>query len=271
MTVNNDLKDRFEFGKNWLDFIKANFNSEQVEVSKKHILNFLGTDNLDGKSVLDIGCGSGLHSVAMLEAGASLVHGFDYDENSVKATQYIQSQVRSMPNWTVEQGSVLDDSYINGLPKYDLVYSWGVLHHTGEVWRAIKNAATRVADGGDLYIALYAADVQINPTPEFWLNVKKTYISSLPLQKKYMEFWYIWRFQLHKNPLRIPIFIKRMLEHKKKRGMNIFTDIRDWLGGWPMEFVYDADVINFCKDLGFQLKKISTGEACSEFYFTKIN
>ena len=261
---------RFEFGKNWLEFIKANLNQEKIEVSKKHILDFMEAENLHGLNILDIGCGSGLHSIAMLEAGALSVHGFDYDQNSVEATKYIQSQVKEMSNWTVEQGSILDVAFMKRLPQYDLVYSWGVLHHTGKVWEAIKNAAAKVKDGGTFYIALYAADVQVNPTPEFWLNVKQKYISAGALQKKYMELWYVWRFQLHKNPLLLPLFLKRMVEHKKKRGMNIFTDIRDWLGGWPMEFVFDADVIEFCKKLDFDLIKIKTGEACSEYLFKKV-
>lgn len=260
---------RFEFGKNWLDFIQKNYGQDNIDTSKNHILGFLGRENLNGMSFLDIGCGSGLHSIAVLQAGANPVHSFDYDPNSVTATRYLQGIAGNPSNWTVKQGSVLDDAYMDQLPKYDLVYSWGVLHHTGDVWHAIKNAAGRVRDGGLFYIALYSADVQIDPTPQFWLDIKQKYVSSGWLTRHGMELWYVWRFMLNRNPSNIPSFLKRMREHKKNRGMNIFTDIRDWLGGWPMEFVYDADVINFCENLGFRLDKIKTGEACTEFLFTR--
>jgi len=262
-------EERFEFGKNWHDFIQKNFDEEKVAISKRHILDFMGRSDLSGLSVLDIGCGSGLHSIAMLQAGAAAVHGFDYDPNSVKATQFIQAQTGKSSNWTVEQGSVLDDDYIARLPQYDLVYSWGVLHHTGDVWHAIRNAASRVKPGGSFYIALYAADVQIDPTPEFWLDIKRKYVNSGWTKRRMMDWWYVWRFQMNKDIRRFPVFLKRMREYKKNRGMDIFTDIRDWLGGWPMEFVYDKDAIDFVEKLGFKLEKIATGEANSEFLFVR--
>jgi SAM-dependent methyltransferase len=262
---------RFEFGKNWHDFIQKTFSKEQVQISKRHILEFMGRSNLDGLSVLDIGCGSGLHSSAMLDAGAASVHGFDYDENSVKATRFIQEQLGKPSNWTAEQGSVLDDAYVGRLPLYDFVYSWGVLHHTGDVWHAIRNAASRVKPGGLFYIALYSADVQVDPTPEFWLGVKRKYVSSGWATRRMMDWWYVWRFQINKNLFMLPDFVKRMREYKKNRGMNIFTDIRDWLGGWPMEFVYDKDAIAFVEKLGFKLEKIATGEANSEFLFVRAS
>jgi 2-polyprenyl-3-methyl-5-hydroxy-6-metoxy-1,4-benzoquinol methylase len=267
--MTDNAEERFEFGKNWLDFIQKNFGQDKVDTSMSHILRFMKREDLKGLNFLDIGCGSGLHSVAALQAGATKVHGFDYDPNSVAASKFVQQQVGNPESWTVEQGSVLDDEYMNKLPKYDIVYSWGVLHHTGAVWNAIRNAALPVKHGGYFYIALYAADVQVDPTPQFWLDVKKRYVTSGWLTQRYLDLWYVWRFMLNRNPLRLPEFLKRMREHKKNRGMNIFTDIRDWLGGWPMEFVYDAEAIKFCEDLGFKLENIKTGEACTEFLFIR--
>src|SRR4029079_9830440 len=100
------------------------------------------------------------------------VDGFDYDANSIKASNFVQAQVGNPANWTAEQGSVLDDIYINKLPLYDMVYSWGVLHHTGEVWHAIQNAASRVKPGGLFYIAPYSPDAPNGPTPGARLRVK---------------------------------------------------------------------------------------------------
>ncbi|MFB5620324.1 MAG: hypothetical protein ACE5RC_04245, partial [Nitrosopumilus sp.] len=83
--------------------------------------------------------------------------------------------------------------------------------------------------------------------------------------------WYIWRFEMGKNPLRISYVIKRLLSYKANRGMDYISDIRDWVGGWPMEFAYDKDVIQFAKnELNMELVKISTGEANSEFLFKKL-
>ena len=265
-----NAEQRFEFGRNWHDFIQKNFGEEAVAVSKKHMLGFLERSELDRLSVLDIGCGSGLHSIAALEAGASVVHGFDYDPDSVAATRYVQAQVGHPANWTVEQGSVLDDAFMARLPTYDLVYSWGVLHHTGAVWHAIENAGQRVKPGGLFYIALYSADVQIDPTPEFWLAVKRRYVAGGWCTRRWLDLWYIWRFYMGKNPLRLPQFLRIARDYKTKRGMNVMTDVRDWLGGWPMEFCYDEDVKQFvAAKLDMDLVKTATGEANTEFLFRR--
>lgn len=263
---------RFEFGKNWLEFIRKNFSEEKAEISRKHMLSVLDRVDLNGISFLDIGCGSGLHSYAAWQAGAREIYGFDYDPKSVEATRYVRGRAGNPANWAVvEQGSVLDDAYMEGLPQFDLVYSWGVLHHTGDVWHAVRNAAGRVKTGGLFYIALYSADAQKDPTPEFWLDIKRKYVSSGRFTRRYLDAWYVWRFCMDRRLTRFPAFLKRMHDYKQNRGMNIFTDVRDWLGGWPMEFVYDADAVKFCEGLGLRLKKMLTGEANTEFVFVREN
>ncbi len=54
--------------------------------------------------------------------------------------------------------------------------------------------------------------------------------------------------------------------------MSYMTDVRDWLGGWPMEYADDQQVIATMKAKhGFTLSNISTGEACTEFLFVRAN
>jgi len=260
---------RFEFGRNWQQFVERHYSQEIVDVSRSHILKFLDRPNLTGLHVIDIGCGSGLHSIAMCEAGAASIHSFDYDPDSVAATKLLYEKAGSPAAWTFQQGSVLDEAFMTSLPTYDLVYSWGVLHHTGDVWKAIDLAASRVGAGGLFYIALYSADVQKDPTPEFWLDVKQRYVRSGSKERRRMEWWYVWRFRMHRNPARIPVVLWQMLDHSRTRGMNMLTDIRDWLGGWPMQFVWDAEAVKFVEDRGFRLKKIATGEANTEFLFER--
>jgi len=198
------------------------------------------------------------------------VIGFDYDPRSVEATRYVQHRAGNPKSWTVMRGSVLDDTFLQALPPADVVYSWGVLHHTGDVWRAIRNAAGLIKEGGLLYLALYSADVQKDPTPEFWLDVKRRYLAASALGKRQMELWYIWRFMMHRQLANLPGVLRRWAEYKKDRGMDLITDVRDWLGGWPMEFVHDVDVKRFAtQELGLVLENIATGQANSEFLFRK--
>lgn len=266
MTDSGEL--RFQFGKNWHGFVKRNFTQERCEVAKQRILNFIGRANLEDLDFLDIGCGSGLHSLAAWEAGARRVHSFDYDPNSVAATTLLWERAGRPANWTVERGDVLDKDYIAKLGKWNFVYSWGVLHHTGAMWDAVRNAQSTVAEDGLFYIALYSLDPQ--PEWRMWLDVKQRYVKGGWLTHRKLEWWYIWNYYLYRDWRNLPTFIRRVWNHKFQRGMDLFADLRDWLGGWPMEFAGDQETVDLLEGgHGFTLTNAATGEACSEFLFAR--
>ena len=267
--MNNPPEMRFGFGRNWQQFVRRNFNRERCEIAKQRLLRFAGRDSLAGVDFLDVGCGSGLHSLAAHEAGARRVFSFDYDPNSVEASKFLWRYAGCPANWQIERGDALDTGYVENLGKWAFVYSWGVLHHTGDVWQAIRNVQATVADEGYYYVALYSADVQ--PQKEFWLDIKRKYNESGWATRERLTWWYIWEYCLNKDFRKVPSFVSRVLGYRKQRGMNLFTDVRDWLGGWPMEFVYDQDVVDLLeKDYQFALTNIATGEACTEFLFKRM-
>ena len=145
---------RFSFGENWLSFLE-HLDERRIAEAERSLQSLCGLERLDGKRFLDIGSGSGLSSLAARRLGAT-VHSFDYDIQSVSGTRKLKD--RFFPHdasWTVEQGSVLDSSYMARLGEYDIVYSWGVLHHTGAMHDAIRNAASCVNHGGLFVFALY--------------------------------------------------------------------------------------------------------------------
>lgn len=258
---------RYEFGKNWTRFVKKSADEERVAVAKKHLLAFIKRADLDGLDFLDIGCGSGIHSLAAHRAGARKIHGFDYDADSIAATNLMRQRAADAANWSVERGDILDEDYVSSLGQWSFVYSWGVLHHTGDVWRALENASRTVANGGLFYIALYSEDVQKDP--KFWLDIKRKYNLASPAERRRMEWWYVWHYVVPRNPLYIPYVAWRVARYRLMRGMSFFADIRDWLGGWPMQFTRDNDVVEFLRQCGFSLTNMKTGEACTEFLFTK--
>lgn len=262
--------ERFAFGRNWHAFVRKHFSEERLQAAQKKLLEFTGLASLEGHRFLDIGCGSGIHSYAAVRSAANQVHGFDYDHDSVAATRLLQRHAGQPDCWTVERGDVLDESYIDRLGKWSFVYSWGVLHHTGAMWQAIRNAQRCVEDGGLFFIALYSADADFKPSKEFWLDVKQRYNQSSAWRKQLWVLWYIWRFGMGKDVRKLPGVIKQIVTYRVKRGMNYFADVRDWLGGWPMEYAPDQAVVDLLEgDCGFTLVNIATGEACSEFLFRR--
>jgi SAM-dependent methyltransferase len=260
---------RYEFGANWADYIKTQFSEDRLEISRKHLLGFLKLQNLDGMTFLDIGCGSGMHSLAALRSGASRIVSIDYDQDSVDITKYLHQYAGSPQNWEIYQGSILDHKLISSIGTFDIVYSWGVLHHTGEMWAAIKNASIPIAPEGIFYIALYTTDVYINPPPEYWLGIKQKYNRSGYLTRKLMEFSYA--YDLYKGSGdNVLGHLNNIRKYKQSRGMSYWTDIKDWLGGWPMEFAGISETKEFCKnELNLELLNIIAGHGNIEYLFRK--
>ncbi len=138
---------RFEFGANWTRFLRL-LNEDRIKQAEQSLRDMLGFDDLTDKRFLDIGSGSGLFSLAARRLGAS-VHSFDYDLQSVACTQELKH--RYFPDdtaWVVDEASVLDREYLSRLGQFDVLYSWGVLHHTGAMWQALENVAPLVNGGG---------------------------------------------------------------------------------------------------------------------------
>ena len=226
----------------------------------------LEVDDLTEKKVLDIGSGSGLFSLAARQLGAE-VHSFDYDPESVACTKELRSRyLQNDQSWIVEEGDILDDKYLKSLGTFDVVYSWGVLHHTGQIWNAVDKAAALVRENGIFFIALYNDQ---GYKSIYWRKVKNIYCSGI-LGRVVVCCIFIPLF-FSMTIVKCVIFRKNMFaEYKNKRGMSIKHDWLDWLGGLPFEVAKVEEVFHFRQERGFVLNNIVTTNALGNNQFVFV-
>ncbi len=275
---------RFEFGENWRRFL-ASVDERRIEAAKRSLREMLGEESLAGKSFLDVGCGSGLFSLAARQLGAS-VRSFDLDDQSVACANELKRRFcPNDPDWCVEKGSAADPDYLAALGKFDIVYCWGVLHHTGDLWGALEGVCGIVRDGGRLCLAIYNDQGYVS---QGWRLIKQAY-HRLPriLRPCLVLAVAAWlatarlattlvavalRLVTLRNPW-VPIGNwMAEVRQARSRGMHWWRDLVDWVGGYPFEVARPEAVFNFCRDRGFSLAYLTTqggGHGCNEFVFVK--
>lgn len=261
---------RFAFGANWARFLNE-LDDRRIRLAERSLCDMLAVEDLKGRSFLDVGSGSGLFSLAARRLGAT-VRSFDYDPQSVACTAELRRRYfPDDPQWNAEQGSALDTDYLGSLGRWDVVYSWGVLHHTGAMWEALGNVAPLVSPGGDLFIAIYNDQGRASRR---WKQVKQAY-NSLPRGLRWIvlgpAFARLWGPTTVRDLVRgRPFHTWRHYTEESLRGMSPWRDVVDWVGGLPFEVAKPDEIVAFYRDRGFALRQMKTcdgGSGCNEFIF----
>ncbi|MGC5014908.1 class I SAM-dependent methyltransferase [Streptosporangium sp. DT93] len=323
--------DRFAFGRNWKSFVGL-VDEDRIRRAVDSLRATLGVEDLAGRTFLDVGCGSGLFSLAAYRLGAR-VHSFDSDAEAVESAvrlrrafapeasgtveggtprscltvereatgvspaverepagasgNVVRESAGASGNvvrepagasgkvaresagacWTIEKGSILDGGRLARLGTFDVVYAWGVLHHTGHMWRAFDAAVGLVAPGGLLFVSLYNDQ---GGQSRVWTAVKRRYNRSGPVTRGALiagSALYVYRAW----PL---LRIARLLRggagpaDVQPRGMSRRHDMLDWVGGYPFEVSRPEQVLARARahDLGLLvLKTCAGGLGCNEY------
>jgi 2-polyprenyl-3-methyl-5-hydroxy-6-metoxy-1,4-benzoquinol methylase len=263
--------DRFAFGGNWRDFIEL-VDERRIGAAIDSLAGPLGTADLTGRTFLDVGCGSGLFSLAAHRMGAR-VQSFDYDPDSVEAAKELRARFGAGGGWDIAQGSILDEEAVAGLGRFDIVYSWGVLHHTGDLWHAADLAARLVAPRGRLFVSVYNDQ---GFESRMWRRVKRRYNKSGALARRLLVVGsaaYLYRRRPLVSALGMLHGTDTTLVRKPRaRGMSARHDLVDWVGGYPFEVATPEQVFDFMRERGFELRHLKTcagGIGCNEFVFER--
>lgn len=233
-----DPASHFAFGKNWLQFA-AKIDEARIAQAVEDLQRLTGLRDLRGRSFLDVGCGSGLHALAAHRMGATRIVGTDIDPDSVEASRVTFSRFAPEVSARFEVCSVFD-MHPDRFGDFDIVNSWGVLHHTGNMDRAIASAATLVAPGGIFLVALYRK----TPFCPLWRRIKLWYSRATPAGQARAREVYI-ALRRFAAKVRGRDFDAYVRDYGKHRGMNFYNDVHDWLGGYP----YDSISPQRCREL----------------------
>ena len=251
---------QFNFGKNWSAYSSDVLDESIFKEARQSLIELIGEDQINGSSFFDIGSGSGIFALAARQLGAKKVVGIDISQESVDAA-LMNVKKFGISDVAFYRQSIFDE-IVGHLGKFDVVYSWGVLHHTGDMYKAIQRSMELVGDNGLLVLAIYNK----HWSSPLWKMIKFSY-NKMPkiLQKVYVYIFlgiiFVAKFLVTgKNPLR------------KKRGMSFYYDVVDWMGGYPYEYATKKEIVGFLEKHNFAVVRaieaqVPTG--CNEFVFKK--
>lgn len=245
----------FSFGENWRKFLDR-VDEDRLRYAEESLRSSFGGHRLEGRSFIDAGCGSGVFSLAAHRLGTRELMSVDIDPNSVECAEFLRERAGSPESWSVRQGSLLDTEFVAGLGTADMVYSWGVLHHTGRMWQALENTMALVAPGGLFCLALYRPPRR----QRLQMQLKRTYNRSTRLVKLLMATaYFVKEVVMGSIHQRTFPWVYIRIYGRGSRGMSVWRDVEDWLGGLPCEFTEASEVEQFVSARGFRVEDVLLG------------
>lgn len=253
----------FNFGENWSEYSKNSLDNQKFDEALNSLEKLINKNKIKNSRFLDIGCGSGIFAIAASKLGAINVVGIDISKESINTSLQNKKRFASKNKIQFFHKSVFDKEILD-LNKFDIVYSWGVLHHTGNMLKAIEISSKLVEKKGLFVIALYNK----HWSSFSWKLIKRIYNFSPKLIRTFMVGIFFGIIALAKF-----LVTRKNPFAKKKRGMTFYYDLVDWLGGYPYEYASKSEIKSFVEKEGFKLVKYNSAEVptgCNEFVFKRL-
>lgn len=225
------------FGMQWNHFSKTQLDShsgKNISSERFWMATNWSKDDVKGKWVLDVGCGSGRFAEVALNAGAKVV-AIDYST----AVDACYQNLIEHPNIHIVQADIYALPFLNG--SFDFVYSLGVLQHTPDVFKAFSALPPMLEPGGKLCVDYYEYSWRSFFMPKYWLRPITKHISKpilFNMLKKLVPFL-LWISRLISFTPFFGAYLKRLIPvanyygtlplNKKQHSDWSLLDTFDWL------------------------------------------
>ena len=265
-----DVSTHFAFGRNWASYADL-IDDRRIKEAKDALVRLVGAETLAGTTFLDLGCGAGLNAVAAAQLGASHIVAVDVDPVAAATTRRVLPRHAPNASFEVHELSVFDLTP-ETFGRFAVVYSWGVLHHTGAMHEAMETAARVVAPGGLFAFALYHRTRMCG----WWQREKRWYSRASPRAQELARKAYVALLRLRFG-LTGRDFSSYVANYKSLRGMDFAHDVHDWMGGYPYESISAPEVDTVMRRLGFaHVRSFTTpltvglfGSGCDEYVYRR--
>lgn len=252
----------FDFGSNWQAFSEQHVDARRLKLAVRSLQSLLQRDSLQGRSFLDVGCGSGLFSLAASHLGAAKVVGIDINPRCIVVSEQNRERLGNKAPVVFQEASALSQESLQALGQFDIVYAWGSLHHTGRMRKAIRNVAQCVSPGGTLVLAIYNK----HWTSPAWTGIKWLYNQLPGVGRRLMTMLFAGIIYVAK------LLVTRRNPLDKERGMDFWYDVVDWIGGYPYEYATAHELEVFMNAQGFTMRRCVTAQVptgCNELVFER--
>jgi ubiquinone/menaquinone biosynthesis C-methylase UbiE len=218
----------------WTEYIP------EYEASEKHWEIFYAAEEVQGKSILDAGCGTGIFSIIFANKGADQVTGIDISEGSLHTAQSLKEKF-GLKNAEFEKQDMLALPFPDR--SFDIVWAWGTVHHTTDPFKAIDELIRVLKPSGSILLAIYK-------------RTRLTFIHEIIrkiLVRTPRKTWKVLAkiLAIFLSPV---IFLLKKRE-KSRKGEKLEELIIDWYFVPIRHYYKPGEIKNYLEERGFSVEK----------------